>query len=72
MFLEEILDEDRQLGTQQEPNAVVHEVGHQFQLPDRGLGGGLMGPDFVIPAARFIPDDLDTLRRRVKSPGRVQ
>jgi hypothetical protein len=72
MFLEEIEDEDRQVGTHQEPNAVVHEVGHQFQLPDRGIGGGLMGPDFVNPAARFIPEDLDTLRRRVKSPGRFQ
>jgi hypothetical protein len=69
IFLEEVRDEDRQFGSHREANLVVHEIGHQFQLPDRGKGGGLMSIDLLDPAARFIPDDINNLRCRFLSPG---
>jgi hypothetical protein len=55
-----------------EQRVVIHEIGHQFALPDRSGGGGLMGSDIfdVSRDINFIADDLKLLRDRVRSPGR--
>jgi hypothetical protein len=72
LFLEETKDEERELGITLEAATVVHEIGHQFGLTDRGPGGGLMGPTFYLPGAVFIPVDLCLLRWTTESPGRSQ
>jgi hypothetical protein len=50
---------------------VVHEISHEFGLPDRsGSSTDIMSSTFNLNVG-FIPGDLDTLRKRVKSPGHM-
>ncbi len=72
-LLEELRDQDAEFSfaVPTLPRIVAHEIGHEFGLPDRPPGGGLMSSDlFNNVNVRFIPDDIVTLRSRVKSPGR--
>jgi hypothetical protein len=69
IFWEGMKDRDRQVGSNRESNLVVHEIGHQFGLPERAPGGGLMSIDLLNPAARFIPEDANNIRCRFLSPG---
>jgi hypothetical protein len=54
-----------------EQRGVVHEVAHQFGVPDRENQPGIMGAGFFGPdsAFVFIPEDIVILRKRIKSPG---
>lgn len=71
VFREETREVEEVTGLPLEQRLVIHEIGHQFGLPDRGVGQGIMG-DFVdVPdsAFVFIPEDLAILRGRIMSPG---
>ncbi|RMD65987.1 hypothetical protein D6833_02100 [Candidatus Parcubacteria bacterium] len=52
-----------------EKGLVVHELGHSFGLPDRE-GSGIMSGNFGNPTHWFLtPEDIEIIRKRVKSPG---
>lgn len=78
IFKEDLRDEQQELGLSLEPAAMPHEVAHQFGLLDCFPGAhpcdqtihDIMGSSYYLSDSRFSDADLNTLRNRIKSPGR--
>ena len=48
---------------------MVHEIGHQFSLPNQNPGRGIMSADLRLRRVGFNNDDLHTIRSHVAGPG---
>lgn len=73
IFVEEVRDQDAEIAAvvPSAPRTVAHEIGHEFGLPDRVAGNGLMSPDLYNNAGvRFSAADLAAIRAHIKGPGR--
>jgi hypothetical protein len=70
IFREETREQEAIHGVPIEHRTVIHEVGHQFGLPERGPSQGIMG-DTRGPDSAFVftGTDIVRLRSRVESPG---
>jgi hypothetical protein len=73
IFIETLRDHAKRFGrstSDQERPTVVHELGHSFGLPDRIGGTGIMSDSFPNPLHWLLtPQDIEIVRKRVKSPG---
>jgi len=73
VFVEELRDEQVELGINSLIPTIGHEIAHEFGLEDcNSCPGDFMGPDYYLPTSRFSAADIDRLRARNKSPGRVE
>jgi hypothetical protein len=78
IFVEDIRDEEHELGITIGPSVPPHEIAHQFGLLDCGSPShscdstihDLMGSNYYLSDSKFSDADLNTLRNRIKSPGR--
>lgn len=69
MFMEVVRDYVTRNGGNLRTQTAPHEIGHQFGLKgDTAMGFGLMSYDDTEPQI-FVPEHLNVLRWRVKSPG---
>ena len=77
IFIEELRDEEHEIGITETAATVAHEVAHQFLLEDCPAAHpcdpnihDMMGAGFYLSDSRFSDSDLNILRSRIKSPGR--
>lgn len=77
VFNEDLRDERAEGRVFFDGQIVAHEIGHEFGLDDKGTtrfpvspDWDLMGPGVHRQDARFVPMDLDFIRRGPASPGR--
>jgi hypothetical protein len=58
-----------------EQRLLVHELAHQFGVPDSYISGSsptndVMGVGMYYPGAKFYGDALNTIRSKIESPNR--